>query len=371
MQLQLRENIVNRIVVIGASAGGVKALRALVAGLPRDFPAALAIVLHTGPHRSLLPQILSDAGALPAVHARDGEPIEPARIYVAPPDHHLLVHGHALQLNRSAKEHHSRPAADPLFRSAALAYGPGAIGVVLSGRLDDGTAGLQAIKACRGIAVVQDPREAESPDMPASALRYVDVDHCVSLAALPRLLVELTARGAAVDAAPRPQRPAHEQAIILAEGNVMEHLAEIAVPSSFVCPDCHGGLWELRDAQPRRYRCHTGHAFTIRTLQETLATASDESLWSARRALQERLLLLREMQRWPDRDAVPDARVEDAAARLERQLDKLEGLMQEGPDPVELRHEAACARGHVACRATKPPRACNPDCRGRRRRARA
>jgi two-component system chemotaxis response regulator CheB len=313
----------------------VKALTNLAQRLPSDFPAALVIVLHVGSHRSILPEILARAGPLPAAHARHDERVEPGRIYVAPPDHHLLLASERLQLNRGAKEHHSRPAIDPLFRSAALAYGPGAIGVVLTGRLDDGTAGLQAIKAYCGTAIVQDPDDAEAPDMPASARRFVKVDHCVALDALPNLLVTLTKRAPAAAHQRQLQWPAHEQAILLAEGDPMEHLVEIGTPSSFVCPDCHGALWEVAGAPPRRFRCHTGHAFTIRTLQDTLATTSDESLWSARRALQERLLLLREMKRSVDPETIPPATIEAAASQIEGQLHQLERLMQLAPDPLE------------------------------------
>jgi two-component system chemotaxis response regulator CheB len=253
---------------------------------------------------------------------------------VAPPDQHLHVLGETLHLSRGAKEHHTRPAIDPLFVSAALARGPRTIGVLLTGRLDDGTAGLQAIKACGGIAVVQDPADADVPDMPASALRHVEVDHCVALQAMPRLLVALTSNAGPGVAAPKPPEPlVHEQALSLAKGDSMDHLTKFATPSTFVCPDCHGSLWEVRDVRPRRFRCHTGHAFTIRTLQDTLAIASEESLWNARRALQERLLLLREMKATPD--PIAPARVEDTASRIEGQLSELERLMEHGPAPVE------------------------------------
>lgn len=325
----------NRIIVIGASTGGIKALTALAHSFPADFPAALVVVLHIGPHRSILPEILNRAGPLPAKHARHDERVEPARIYVAPPDHHVLLIDERLQLNRGAKEHHSRPAIDPLFRSSALAYGSRAIGVVLTGRLDDGTAGLQAIKASGGTAIVQDPDDAEVPDMPASARRFVEVDHCVAVAALPELLMMLTQREPGAGQRPRVKLPAHEQAIFLADGDPMEHLVEIASPSSFVCPDCHGTLWEIVEAKPRRFRCHTGHAFTIRTLQETLATTSDESLWNARRALQERMLLLREMNQSIDTATIPHATIESATSQIQSQLDQLERLMLKGPDPLE------------------------------------
>jgi len=327
---------VKQLVVIGASAGGVSALSALVARLPGDFAAPLLVVLHIGAHRSVLADILDRAGPLRAEQARHGERIEAGRIYVAAPDQHLLVSDDTLHLSHGAKEHHTRPAIDPLFLSAALARGPRAIGVVLTGRLDDGTAGLQAIKACGGTAVVQDPADAEVPDMPASALRDVEVDHCVPLAAMPHLLTALASRAVQdVPLRPPPTPLMHEQAVFLAKGNPMEHLSQLGTPSSYACPECHGGLWEVNGAKPRRFRCHTGHAFTARTLQDTLAEAADESLWSARRALQERLLLLHEMDAVPTAEGVERAALREAASRLQQQLSGLEGLMARGPDPVE------------------------------------
>ena len=325
-----------QLVVVGASAGGVSALSALVARLPPDFAAPVLVVLHIGAHRSILAEILGRAGQLPAEEARQGRRIEAGRIYVAAPDRHLLVIDDTLHLSHGAKEHHARPAIDPLFLSAALARGAGAIGVLLTGRLDDGTAGLQAIKACGGTAIVQDPADAEVPDMPASALRHVEVDHCVTLAQMPGLLTSLASRpvdGTAVRPPPAPL--VHEQALFLAKGNAMEHLAEIGTPSTYACPECHGGLWEVNGSKPRRFRCHTGHAFSMRTLQDTLADAADESLWNARRALQERLLLLREMQLAATAEHVRADTVRGAASRLQDQLGQLESLMARGPDPVE------------------------------------
>ena len=178
------------IVVIGASAGGVNALLSLAQALPPGFPAAVLIVLHIGSHRSMLPELLTSSGSHRAIHPQDGEPLAPGTIYVAPPAHHMLIEGDVVRLTRGAKEHHARPAIDPLFRSAALAHGPRVIGVILTGRQDDGTAGLRAVKACGGITVVQDPADAEEPGMPTSALRHVQVDHCVPL----RLLGDVLAR---------------------------------------------------------------------------------------------------------------------------------------------------------------------------------
>jgi two-component system chemotaxis response regulator CheB len=180
------------ILLIGASAGGVQALSAVVGALPRDLPAAVFVVLHIAPYgRSAMPMILSRAGVLPATHAEDGEPIEPGRVYVAPADHHLMLEPGRVRLSRAPTENGQRPSVDVLFRSAAQAYGPRCVGVVLTGNLDDGTIGLAVVKKYGGIAVVQDPEEADYPSMPRSALHNVEVDYVSPLAGIAPLLVEL------------------------------------------------------------------------------------------------------------------------------------------------------------------------------------
>ena len=327
----------SKVIVVGASQGGVPALMQLASALPADLAAPVLVVLHIGEHRSILPALLARDASVRTSHAQDGETIRAGHVYVAPPDHHMLLVGEKITLTRGPKEHHTRPAIDPLFRSAALAHGSDVVGVVLTGNLDDGTNGLQVIKERGGIAVVQDPDDAEVRSMPVSALRYVDVDHCLPLPLIPMLLTTLAA------APPRPavqtteSVSAHEQALTLREGDAMEHLESIAEPSTFVCPECHGALWKVLDSRPQRYRCHTGHAFTSRTLQDSLAVASDEALWSSFRALQERQMLLQYMAEH-DR-AVGEARSAErfaaAAERLERQAEVLRGLIEKSPDPVE------------------------------------
>ena len=181
-----------QIVCVGASAGGIEALRTLVAGLPADFGASILVVLHTSPESpGILGNILDRAGALAAANAVDGERIQPGRIYVAPSDHHLLVEPGRLRLTRGPKENRFRPAIDPLFRSAASVYGPMAVGVILSGNLDDGSAGLRAIKQLGGAAIVQDPEEALFPSMPRSALEHVRVDYCLPVAEIASVLTRL------------------------------------------------------------------------------------------------------------------------------------------------------------------------------------
>lgn len=319
------------IVVVGASAGGVRALRELAAALPADFPAALCVVLHVGAFKSNLPELLEAVGPLPAAHAVTGEPLRPGRILVAPPDHHLLLQDGTALLTRGPKEHHTRPAVDPLFRSAALAFGPRVIGVLLTGGLDDGSAGLQAIKECGGVAVVQDPREAEDPGMPGAALRAVAVDHCVPLAQVAPLLASLVQQPVHEAASQEPPpRLVHEHLAGLGGDDAMEDLKRAAVPSTLVCPDCKGTLWEIKDSQPPRYRCHTGHAFSLRSLASVQQAAAEDALWSALRALHEKELLLRKIAAL-DRSAGDEAhalRAEAEAEQLQSQAEILRRLAE-------------------------------------------
>ena len=281
------------IVVIGASAGGIPVLRELAARLPARFPASLLVVQHIGAHKSILPELLAEAGALPAEHPVSGAPLEKGKFYVAPPDQHMLVVDGRIRLHKGAKENHARPAIDPLFRSAAIAKGSRVIGVVLSGRLDDGTAGLQAIKACGGLAVVQSPEDAEQPEMPTSARDNVAVDLLVTQQTLADSLIRLVQLPAPAVAAP-PDALAREHRIATTEEDPMEDLDEIGMPAKIVCPDCNGVLWEIRGSRPLRYRCHTGHAYTQRSLEHSQALRADAAVWNALRALQEREYLLRE-----------------------------------------------------------------------------
>jgi two-component system chemotaxis response regulator CheB len=281
------------IIVIGASAGGVSALCRLAADLPPKFPAALLVVLHVGPNTSLLPELLAAAGPNTAAHARDGEVLRQGHFTVAPPDHHLLVADGTARLTRGPKEHYTRPAIDSLFRSAALEHGPRVIGVVLTGGMDDGTAGLQAIKRCGGLAVVQDPLTAEVPSMPASALEYVAVDYCLPLERMASTLAELVRRRVRPRIGPTPSNLQYEHAPFTGTVNAMNDLKEIAQPSALVCPECGGGLWEVTDAVPVRYRCHTGHGYSMRTLAHAMHEKTEDSIWAAVRALQERAAVTR------------------------------------------------------------------------------
>jgi len=287
----------SKIVLIGGSAGAIKALKVILSMLPQDFPAAIFIVTHIGSQKSIIPGILGRCSAMPVRHATDGEPVLPGRVLVAPPDEHLTVvtkDGKAyVQLVHGPKENHCRPAIDPLFRSAASVFRKNTIGVVLSGYLDDGTVGLQAVKACGGLAIVQDPVGAEALDMPASALEHVDVDRVLRASDIGPALVELTKPNMRPDAPDRADSVSavpnwiHIENRLAGRDSDMEDLEEIGKPSTLTCPECAGALWEVGPKGPIRYRCHTGHAFTGKVLAALQRDAVEDAVWGAIRALHE------------------------------------------------------------------------------------
>ena len=285
------------IIVIGASAGGVPALIEICRALPTDLEAAVFVVVHTSPTSpGVLPQILGRSGPLSCSFPKDGGIIETGRIYVAPPDHHMLLTGDSVHLTRGPKENGFRPAVDPLFRTAARAFGSRVIGVVLSGGLDDGTEGLLFIKQVGGIAVVQDPAEAEFPSMPASAVEAVEVDHIVNIKQMSGLLERLTherpAQGAFVMPKNLPDEP--ETAAVAQTG--LKDKTMPGPPTPLTCPECGGSLWETtHDQRVARYRCHVGHSYTPKGLLVTKSAEVESALWSALRTLEENAELRRRM----------------------------------------------------------------------------
>jgi two-component system, chemotaxis family, protein-glutamate methylesterase/glutaminase len=306
------------IIVIGGSAGSHAALRQIMSELPADLPASVFVATHM-PSQSagFLADMLASAGPLPVSRAVDGQPIERGRVYAAVPDRHLLVIDGVMKLGDGPRENMSRPAIDPLFRSAALACGHRTIGVVLSGMLNDGASGLQAIKACGGTAVVQHPLDAHADQMPLSALEVVQPDHVVPAADLGKLLAAI-AGSEAGDACKCPESLAMEVEIAAGERLGSQSLRKIADPSALSCPDCHGVLSEVRDEQPLRFRCQIGHAYTA----QVLAARTEEvgqAMRIALRIMEERVTLVRRMAqdaRANGRDAVAElyeARTEEYA----------------------------------------------------------
>lgn len=302
------------VIAIGASAGGVEALRAVVAGLPPELPTAVLVVLHIPREApSALAGILARAGPLPAVAARHGMPARPGVIYVASANHHLLVRDTHLALSTGPKENGHRPAIDPLFRSAAVAYGAGAIGVVLSGSRDDGAAGLTAIVERGGQAVVQDPEEALHRSMPMSALEHVSAAHVLPAAKIGALLGELVGGGALPLDQPDPEPQLATEDEIAALGPVSTEAVLSARPSGFSCPDCQGVLFELNGEPAPRYRCRVGHAWSPRSLAVQQTAEVDHALWVALRTLEENAAMNRRLAE------VAEGRERHRAAALYRQ----------------------------------------------------
>ena len=303
------------VVVLGASAGGVQALSQLVAALPAGLAAAVFVVLHIPAHaRSELAAVLQRVSRLPVACATDGEAIEPGRIRVAPPDRHLVIEPGHVRLTRGPRECRARPAVDVLFRSAAAAYGPHVIGAVLSGSLDDGTAGLWAVKDRGGVALAQDPQTAEHRSMPDSASRLVAVDAVLDPG---RLGEEIARRVATME--PKVAGPAHERllietAIALNGGGSRDDVARLGTASDYTCPECHRVLVRIEEGRLVRFRCHNGHAFSPSTLLADINASIDRGIWDAVRALEERGLLLRDLTGMAEQ-----AGHADAAARCREQ----------------------------------------------------
>jgi two-component system chemotaxis response regulator CheB len=263
------------VIIMGGSAGGIEAMSQIVAGFPADLAAAVFVVIHTAAgFTSHLADLLSAKSKLKATLAVHGEPITPGRIYVAPPDNHLLLRPGYVAVQRGPKENGSRPAVDPLFRSASIAYGPRVVAVVVSGYLDCGTAGLLSVKARGGVAIVQDPAEAIAADMPRSAITHGSVDHVLGAADIGPLLVRLTRE-------PAIARPGSPSMLFEIEGD------EPGLRSNVVCPICQGALTEGQLSGVTTFRCHVGHAFSPAAMLAEQAESLERALWSAVRALEE------------------------------------------------------------------------------------
>jgi two-component system, chemotaxis family, protein-glutamate methylesterase/glutaminase len=287
------------IVVIGASAGGLKPARRLLSALPSDFPASIFLTLHTSAQApGLLAEILDAAGPLLARFPSDGEIIQEGRVYVAPVDHHMLVDPGKVVVVRGPKENRFRPAIDPLFRSAAVHYGPRVIGVILSGMLDDGAAGLVAVRQCGGVAIVQDPREAEFPDMILNAQAAAAPQHCVPVAEMASLIAKLVKENVKMptDESTTAARLRIEAdlAAMRGGGNKRE-LSKLGKLSTLVCPECNGALWEMEDAHILRYRCHIGHAYAAESLAADQTDALERALGIALRTLEDTASLSRRL----------------------------------------------------------------------------
>ncbi|MVT70903.1 chemotaxis protein CheB [Bradyrhizobium pachyrhizi] len=323
------------IIVIGGSAGATAPLKQILGRLPTDLPAAVFVVLHIPSHGiGILSTVASAAGKLPVRQAESGMVIEIGHVYLAAPDHHLLIQDGHLMLGRGPRENLVRPAIDALFRSAALHYGPRVIGVVLSGLLSDGAAGLNAIKRCGGVALVQEPRDAMSDEMPLRALEATTVDLCIPGARLGDVLSEL-ARERAGAVLPIPPEIVLEVKIAAGERVGSDTLVEIADPAPLTCPGCGGVLSELKVGHPLRFRCQVGHAYTADALAKEQEGRVDEALRVALRIIEERAELVHRMAddgRQSGRPAI--AQMYDArAAEYREYADMIRRVMLQSLDP--------------------------------------
>lgn len=319
-------------IAVGASAGGLAALRSLVGGMPADLPAAIFVVQHLYPYsKSALPALLSDAGNLPAVYAEDDAPVEPGRIYVAPPNRHLRVAAPGVMSVRyGPRENLQRPAIDPLFRSVARLYGRRAVGVLLSGTMDDGVAGMTAIKLRQGCAIVQEPADAEYPDLPLNALASVpEIDHVALASAMAGLLTE--AVGTMLDhskGSVAPPEPGSSSSRLGLEGE----------EGTYACPNCGGPMRPEIHGPIVSYRCRVGHAFSPQSLHSAQADEIEEALWTALQLLRTHVeLSLRMADRMKDQSPIRNLKkeYEEQAAQTEEHAKVIYRLLEEfGKRPV-------------------------------------
>ncbi|MBD2089578.1 chemotaxis protein CheB [Microcoleus sp. FACHB-1515] len=325
------------IIVVGASVGGVEALTQLAKGLPADIPAAIFVVLHvptTG--TSAMPRILERAGNLKAFHPQDGDAIEPGKIYIAPPNYHLLLKRGYVRLVQGPRENGHRPAIDPLFRTAARAYGRRVVGVILSGTLDDGSAGLLVVKHSGGKAIVQSPDDALFAGMPQNAINRVEVDRILPLSEIPDALVQLAHEPVPDEpngSVPRTVEFESDTVEIDMDASEKANGDRPGKPSGFGCPSCGGALWEMNEGQFLRFRCRIGHAWSEDSLLAEQNEAIEEALWVALKSLEERAALtMRMADRARDRQQNRMvARYEEDANELKQHAETIRRILLKDP----------------------------------------
>jgi two-component system chemotaxis response regulator CheB len=318
------------IIVIGASAGGLNAVIELVCQLPDMMNAAVFIVLHLSKAAigDMLVTKIQKKTSLPCILAEDQKEIEPGHIYVGPPDVHLIVKEDEMTLGRGPAENRFRPSIDVLFRSAAVSHRERVIGIVLSGLLNDGTIGMNAIKKCGGYCIVQDPNEAEYPDMPLAVLENMEVDYCTSLKNMADIILDVINNAEAKQIS-IPENILEESKLSEKSATSIEGVRQLGQKSLYSCPDCGGGLWQIENGKTKHYRCHIGHAYSENDLVIKQAEETEHTLWVAVRMMEERKLLLNKIAReYNDRgfqrlNSEYNNRVED----LDQHIAKLKELL--------------------------------------------
>jgi two-component system chemotaxis response regulator CheB len=324
----------HNIIVIGTSAGGLEALDALVNQLPTDLASTIFVVQHMAPENTGV-ALLSRLGKYRAFQcslATNKEKFGEGRIYIAPADHHLLIKKDHVLVTKGARENRYRPGIDPLFRSAAATHGPHVVAVLLTGALDDGTAGLMAVKSCGGITIVQDPKDAAYPEMPQSALNAMDVSHCVPISEMGGLLEKY--------AKERPGKTESVPEAVRTEAQIAERvLSDVTRVSGlgdqvpYNCPNCGGILWEMNAAGTVRYRCHTGHSYTGKALLTSQTEKIEETLWVSLRMFEERKNLLNNLAKNEKYAAMKRSYSEQAKA-TQVHIERIRAmLLAEAPEP--------------------------------------
>jgi len=349
-----REQQRRDLILIGGSAGSLEVFRAILQTLPRGFPAAILAVTHQSQSNpGILPWIANATGNLPAKHPVDGELITPGHVYIAPPNQHLIVEGDHIRLTFGPKENRFRPAIDPLFRTAAAAHGPRVIAVILSGLLDDGTLGMLYVKRAGGVCIAQDPDYASARSMPASAIRYVGVDHVLKPDEIAATLLRLVqssipdfpaprAEGASTmserltnDRPTNPAVPGNPDVAIAADNALLTGKMP-GPPTGMTCPECGGAIWEMNDGGLVHYRCHVGHAYSADSFVADHDDTVEQALWAAFRSLQESAALHVRMTETAQRANAKnlEALYREQAAQAEANAEVLRNVLLRTPRPL-------------------------------------
>ena len=321
---------VNNIITVGASAGGLTAVSTLLATIPADIDAAVFIVIHLGrgANTNNVLTLLRRKSKMKVVIPADGTFIERGVAYLAPVDFHMMLNGETITISKGAKENHWRPSIDVLFRTAAAAYDSCVIGIVLTGLLDDGTSGMVAIKSAGGICIVQDPREAEFPDMPNNVVHAVDVDYRASISEIGYILSDIYTRGKCevANVSPKLKREAE---ITIRMATNSDANSTLGNATTLTCPDCGGVLTEIEEDGNFRYRCFTGHVFSEKVLQDENLLKTEETLWVAIRMMEERRNFMLNMSKQTSDYPVLKAEREQRAGELKVHIDRLKQILEE------------------------------------------
>lgn len=324
-----------QIVVLGASAGGLKAITALIRQLPADFGAPILIVQHISADAigNVLRDTLNNLGTLKCLHAAHGMGVKAGHIYLAPPNYHLMIDKSGkLLVTKGAQENRSRPAIDPLFRSAAAAFGNRATGIILTGYLDDGTSGLIAIQRCGGTCIVQDPADADYPDMPVNALNQISADYCLPIAQMGSVLTGLLQRKLAKNKA-IPKDIIREVGIVERIQSDLASVNSLGEQVPFNCPGCGGVLWKMDHGDSVRYRCHTGHAYTASVLLSEQNRKIEETMWTALRMFEEKRNLLTTVA--AQHQGAMAASAKERASNAQVHIDRIRAILASDDKPFE------------------------------------